>query len=1031
LISGAEQTDQGAGDGTIADAMGPTDNMPDGNNLHSQMQDTQLPFGTQILQPSRPRTSEDEPQFLGVNRLEPVMAGNTQRTEIRSGAANTDYEKRMKLLSLVKGYQMSSASTSATSSVPGFVQYAFSKPQRTAPPTTDESPTPPSDPSHRQSTQPEAEVEKGEAASSIPNHEKERIKKVRYISPEVKKAAEDTQVEEHDIQQTLIDGNSDKPPECSWMQGFVFNSETLKVPRTQADILGREASWLKPPPGVPPFQDGNMPASILKNIHLMADERAGTDIDDDSDIDPSPESLDPSPESRLQKTQDDEPVTTQEEEETVSEVSWEQTPDPPERPTGAPQGLPPDSSIEKQASHAEHESPLQLGPRGQQSSHPSVIDISDDDEPVGPPSSPPAAAASADLDEEMEMEESVPQALGEDLVQRTHSPSASDKLSDAVSLRSPVVQVKETPYAESKNAEVHKKAQNSSGESKPTSSTSIVHSTYDTPSLSDLADLGNVETAKEHLLDTHEQDISAEHKQVEVHHDKANDANTDGIGDIEMSDHVPGTEDLNKETACGIIVTQRPPNDLDSGGMPTSTSRATPNSAQLPPKNGDSEASPTVPHLASQSTKRKLVASPTKNNRRQSKRREIKIVGFGNDAPSDVDLIGTLRKDREESLRRYRAQRNSSTTSFESRPEPTSKLTVEHCSDAMNLDGVDVITKKELSPSMSPRHQGLYDEPSPRRAQPATSPASQPPKTHNPSKAHSRDTQTRGPVPIPVQSSLISSEKVDQDSDMTVFQSFKAAYPEYNGNEKHFENQCNQMYQLEQEDKMVPKWQWDDFIIRNRTDYSQYAMDCIDQGEDPEPYYRFYKDNIRDTLYTLGIIQNTKTLQRALEELGGAKTNTPRQPPQPLQKPKHARKSLPGAFGQPKKRTHERIISTSSRPRHSLPTNLRMRPESPLRPTSSASSSRPQPRHSNPITRVSSTSRIAHQIRTHLPPSDATNASADTADIFDDQGSTRDKYRDFYFGFQRTTSWTGSTNVSSTPTRGDQSPNKSFEKELS
>lgn len=872
----------------------------------------------------------------------------------------------------------------------------------------------------------EAEVENGEVASSIPNHGKERIKKVRYISPEVTEAAEDTQVEEHDIQQSLIEDSSDKSPEYSWMKGFVFNSETLKVPRTQVDILGRETSWLKPPPGVPPFQDGNMPASILKNIHLMADERAGTDIDDDSDIDPSPESLDPSPESRLQKTQDDEPAITQDDDETASEVSWEQTPDPPERPTRAPQGLPPDSSIEKQASHSEHESASQPGSKGQQSSHPSVVDISDDDAPVGPPSSPPAPAASADSDEEMEMEESVPQALGEDLVQRTQPPSASDRLPDAVSLRSPVVQVKETPYSKGKNASVQKNAQNSSGESKPTSSTSIVHSTYDTPSLSDLADLGIVETAKAHPSDTHEEDIGAEHKEVEVHHDKAKNVNTHDIEDIEMPDDVPDAENLNKETARGSVATQQLPKNLDSGGMPTSTSHATPNSAQLPPKNGGSEASPTVPHLASQSIKRKLVASPTKNNRRQSKRREIKIVGFGDDALSDVDLIGSLRKDREESLCRYRAQRNSSTISFESRPEPTSKLTTEQDSDAMEIDGVDVTTKKEPSPSMSPRHQGLYDEPSPRRAQPAASPASQPPKTHTPSKAHSRDTQTRGPVPIPAQSSLISPEKVDQDGNMTVFQSFKAAYPEYNGNEKHFENQCNQMYQLEQEDKMVPKWQWDDFIIRNRTDYSQYAMDCINQGEDPEPYYRFYKDNIHNTLYTLGIIQNTKTLQRALEELGGAKTNRPRQPPQPFQKPKHARKSLPGAFGQPRKPTHERVNGTPSRPRHSLPTNPRIRPQSPLRPTSSASSSRPQPRHLNPMTRVSSTSRTAQETRTHLSPSGTTNTSADT---FDDQGSTRDKYRDFYFGFQRTTSWTGSTNVSSTPTRSHKGPNKSFEKE--
>jgi hypothetical protein len=246
----------------------------------------------------------------------------------------------------------------------------------------------------------------------------------------------------------------------------------------------------------------------------------------------------------------------------------------------------------------------------------------------------------------------------------------------------------------------------------------------------------------------------------------------------------------------------------------------------------------------------------------------------------------------------------------------------------------------------------------------------------------------------------ISSEDIDEDSNTTVFQSFKAAYPEYNGNEKHFENQCNQMYQLEQEDKMVPKWQWDDFIIRNRTDYSQYAMDCIDQGENPEPYYRFYKDNIRNTLYTRGIIQNTKTLQRALEELGVARTETsrPRQPPQSIQKPKPARKSLPGAFEQPRKSTHDRVSGNSSRPRHSLPANPHVRPKSRVQPASPASSSRPQSRYPNPK--------------------------------LDDQGSSRDKFKDFYFGYQRITSLTGSTAVSSTPTRSDKASNKPSEKSL-
>ncbi|KAG9187675.1 hypothetical protein G6011_05546 [Alternaria panax] len=1022
----SDGADTEAEDDAGADAMRLNDNMPDGNDPHSLMQDTQLPFGTQIAQPSRPHTSENEPQFLGLNRLEPVMAGNTQRTEIRPGAANSDYGKQTYLLTLLTDGKTPSASIGATASAPGFAQSAFSKPQSAAAPTTHESPRPPSDSLHEQSTLPEAEAESGEVLTSMPNHGKKRTKEGRDFSPEDTNAAEDSRVEEHDIQQILIEDSSSRRPECPWMKGFVFDSETLKVPRKQAEVLGRNTSWLKPQVGVQPFQDGNMPASILKNIHLMADERAGTDNDEDADINSSPESPDPSPESLPHKTQDKEPANIQDGDSTASQMSWEVSPEPPAQPARPPQGLPPDSSNEKQASHSEHESASQPGSKGQQPSQPPVINISDDEDPVSPPSSPPVPAAPTGSDEEMDMEESVPQALGEDLVQRTQPSSASDKLPDAVLVRSPVVQVKETPYGKGQHASAPRNAQKPSRESKPTSSASIVHSTYDRPSASDLTDLGIFETTKQYPSDTQERTIDAERKEVEVFHDKAKYADTDEIGHVEIQD-VPDAEDFNKQIARGIVATQPPPNDLDSESMPPPTSHAIPHSMRLHPKNGRSEASPTVPHLASQSTKRKLVALPTKSNRRQFKRRGIKIVGFGDDSPSDVDLLDSLRKDREESLRRYLEQRNSSTTSFESRSEPTSKPTDEHDPDAMNIDGVEETMKKEPSPSMSPRHQGLYDEPSPRRAQSAANPASQPPKTHPPSRTRLHDTHARGQVPIPAQPLLISSENVDEGNNMTVFQSFKAAYPEYNGNEKHFENQCNQMYQLELEDKMVPKWQWDDFIIRNRTDYSQYAMDCINQGEDPEPYYRFYKDNIRGTLYNSGIIQNTKILQRALEELcrAPAKTNKSRQPPRPIQELTPTRRSLLGAFKQPKKPTHRGANGTSSRPRHSLPTNARIRPESPLGPTSSAISLRSKPRHSNSMTRISSASRSTDRGRTHLSLSDT---PAETLETFDDQGSTGDRYKDFYFGYQRITSLTGSPTVSSMPTRSDKNANKSFEK---
>ncbi|KAI4713228.1 hypothetical protein J4E89_002207 [Alternaria sp. Ai002NY15] len=885
LASGAEETDLEAVDDATADNMGSDGNMPHGNELQSQTMGTQLPFGTQLPLPSRPHAGNEEPQVIGVNRLEPVLGGNTQRKEIRPGAADTDYEKQ-RLLGLLGRFANPNARKPGAPSANGFVQSAFGKQQSDDTPTADESLEAPSDALQQQSRRSEPEAGNEDPSPSVSNHGRKRVKRVREISPEPARATEDVRTEEQTIEQSLIEDDNETMPPCSWMADLIFNSETLKVPRIQRNCLDRETSWLKPQPGVQPFQAGNMPQSILMACHRMADERAGAETDDESDPDPSAETVDPSPESLPQKTQDDEPaftkndrsartkddepVTTQDDSDAGRERSWSTSPEPPPRPARVHQELPPDSSIEKPASHSEQDSASQPMSASKQSQNRSVVEISDDDEPTGPSSSPPVPAAPADSDDEMNMEESVPQALGEDLTRHRRETSAIGNAPKSDPLRSPVVvQVKETPYGKGKNAPG---AQSSSGEPKQQSSTSIVHSTYDTPSLSDLAELGVMQSSGD------------KHKGVEVPSSVPQGPNGDDAGDIEMLDHIPDAQDLNGETAAAQPSQHR----LDQGTKSTSFSYATTKSTHLSPENRGVQSSPAVPHLASQSTKRKLISSPTKSKRRQSKRREIKIVGFGDEAPSAIDPVAALRKERDESLRRWREQRNSS-TSFDSRPETTSRFATED-SDAMDIDGAVKVEKKEPSPSMSPRHQDLYDEPSPRQVKPAANPASQPPTTHPQSQGRSRDNRPRGPVPIPMQPPPASSKQVDQDDVQTVFQSFKSAYPQYDGDEKHFRNQCTQMYQLEQEDKMVPKWQWDDFIIRNRTDYRQYAMDCIGQGEDPEPYHRFYKNDIRDTLYKEGIIGNTKTLQRALEELSGG---PPARPAESRQEVRSAPKPKP------------------------------------------------------------------------------------------------------------------------------------------
>jgi hypothetical protein len=1012
LVSAAKDTEVEAGDNATADAMGSDGNIPDGNNLHTQIMGTQAAFGTQLPLASRAHARDDEPQVIGVKPLEPVRASNTQRTEIRPGAAKTDSETHHLLLNLL---EEAGLSKSLTTSAPGFAQSDLDKQRSDATPAEHDSPKVASEWSPQQSIRPGPEADNGDATSSVPDRGEKRVKKVREISLEPTMAAEDIQIEEHDIQESLIEDVSETMPECTWMKGFVFNRETLTVPKAQRDMLTRDASWLKPPPGVQPFQNGNMPQLILSACHRIADERADTDIEEESDPDPSAETVDPSPESPLQKTQNDEPATTQDDDDTDGEMSWEESPESPERPPKAHQELPPDSSLEKSASHSEHDSASQPTSKGKQPRNSSAVDISDDDKSDGPSSSPPDLTGS---DDEMDMEESVPQALGEDLAQRTQTSSASDKLPGFVSLRSPVVvQVKETPYREGKDApdtvggRVSNATQSSSGEPKHTSSTSIIHSTYDTPSLSDLADLEIVENPKDSPSNSHGKNAGAKQREVEVPSSVAQNLNGDESGDMDMSDNIIEAQDPKKEPELDTAMQQQLQHKLGNGKKPTSTSHVTPRSAQLPPKNDSVEPSLAVPHLASQATKRKLISSPTKSKRRQSKRREIKIVGFRDDAPSAVDPMAAFRRDREESLRRLREQRNSS-TSFDSRRELISRLTAEQDSDAMEVDEDVKEEKREPSPSMSPGHRDLYDDPSPGKAPSAGTPASPPPTTNIQSSGCLRNTHTRGPVPISAQPPPSTPEIADQDGDMSVFQSFKAAYPEYGGDETHFRNQCTQMYQLEQEDKMVPKWQWDDFIIRNRTDYRQYVVDCIGEGENPEPYHRFYKNEIRDTLYKKGIIANTKTLQRALEELDAAPTRTekPRQTAQPIQKPKPVRRSLPGAFNQPQKPTHDRVNNTHSRPRHSLPINPRLQAPSPHRPTpsSSASSSRHQPRPSNPTNRVPSTSQSAHRSSINTDPTD-------TADTGDTSTGIPDKYRNFYFGYQRLTSFTGSTKVSSTP----------------
>ncbi|KAF1941581.1 hypothetical protein EJ02DRAFT_455098 [Clathrospora elynae] len=957
---------------------------------HSKMPHTQIAFGTQLA------VQEDDPQFIGVNRLEPVMAGNTQRTDIRPGAATTDYERRMHLLTLIGGLKKTSG-TPKTAPAQGFVHSAFGKQ-----PATDTTPAGPPTPSHQQATRSEAENETARATSPAPGPVMELARISTPISPVAAESAEGPSKVHHVSKQDRTGDGTVSTVECSWMKGLVFNSEALKVPDKQKAILLKETSWMKLQVGLPPLIDGNMPQILFQTIRQMADEMAAnedavvTDSQEhvDSSPDSSPEEVDPSPKSPRELTQDEESPTSQ--------VSWSPSPEPPQKPAKSCQGLPPDSSFENRVPDGVRNA----------ASRPPVIDISDDDEPIAPPSSPPVAPVPADSDEEMEMDESMPQALGEDVAQRTQTQRVNGS---PLSLKpprpqpQPVIQVKETPYRKGKTSQdiatatsnsASQQAQDSSGNSKNTP-TPIVYDTYQeqTSSGSVLIERHHARTAELPASNLQKRSASATSQQDQAYEDTSSQPHNLGAPEVSRVDL--------QLSPTPIYETSR---IRAEESMPTEVmNKMTVRSASSPTKSAQHVAmspSPAIapsqqPHLISGSTKRKHGNSPPRS-RRVSKRREIKIVGFGDNAPLIVDPMAALRKDREESLRRFKEEKRSS-RSFGSRPESPSKLGTQQDTDAMDVDTPD---SKPSSRAMSPRHRSLYEEPSPTKLPSTIFSASQPVASNLPSNAQPQAASPKGrsETSPPTDKHVPLSTVDSQNGSMTVFESFKATYSEYTGDLDHFGRTCKEMYELELEDKMVPKWQWDDFIMRSiSSDYRSYVVECVvDRRETQEPYFRFYKDKIRDTLYTKGIVESKATLERALIELGVElpRKKLPRNP-----KPKHnQRLSLPGAANQHKKHTQDRGNANNQyRSRHSLPVNSHTRqlpsrqPSGPnTRPPSRLSSSRNSPRahsYATPEPRLNSNP---------ISPFDGTSHSPESGDPF----------RDYYFAVQRSTSFTGSTAVS-------------------
>jgi hypothetical protein len=683
-------------------------------------------------------------------------------------------------------------------------------------------------------------------------------------------------------------------------------------------------------------------------------------------------------------------LADQDEEDLSDAVSWSSSPAPqtPKLPSKANNNLPPDSSYEA----AQPVSAQKTVQQAERSISPDPVHIQD------PASSPPIPAGTNNSTEDMDMEIDVPQGLGEDQLASTSAAKlgATVMPSPMVPRHESVIQVKDTPFAKARDgrplpfamAQVSSQNQTSSGTSRDTSLTSIVFGTYNDPTSSEYRQPTNVETGFPNVSAGVSADVSADgfstRKLVPIVGTKT--------GDVSMADISPRADQKHPQpSATGENAAPMPPIESEDRTGPQTVQ-----SGALAPSHRFT-------------TKRKSSGSPSKPSPRHAKRREIKLSGFSQHSPPSQDPETAYRHHKKEfvqKLREDRVQEPASTTP-PSRPKPhpptqspavdSAQSPIENFKTLQLADATKKLVEAsartpQASVSVSPRHaRGVSN---------STPPLSKANKSlhiaHDDDGMHTPQAH-KHPIKI--------------------FDQFKATYPEYSGDREHFIAKCREMYDFEQEDKMVPKSQWDDYLIRSRTDYRDYMMRCVDISRDPEPYLRFYKDHISDRIYDKGVLKDQNTLFTALEQLGHTPSlKSPAQRnPVPARAPRPKRPSVWDSLLGPSRSNSPQVFPQTAPAPDQRPTKDTRR--SSALGSGSTSKNREVPRrptYGSPKTIGTLSSMTNSTVRQNPPPpvsrKSNTNGFTDGREPYLVEKSD-DTIQDLVVGHQKLTSWTGSTSV--------------------
>lgn len=109
----------------------------------------------------------------------------------------------------------------------------------------------------------------------------------------------------------------------------------------------------------------------------------------------------------------------------------------------------------------------------------------------------------------------------------------------------------------------------------------------------------------------------------------------------------------------------------------------------------------------------------------------------------------------------------------------------------------------------------------------------------------------------------------------SIYDTYKATYPEYQGDVLHFHKACKQIKTLYRAGKAPHPSLWDDFIFRRHHDYRQYLLEVTEACEDALPYLHYYSERVQKPSRMELIVRPTYILSVGSDSAIGSSVKSP------------------------------------------------------------------------------------------------------------------------------------------------------------